>query len=510
MGLGLRRRIRQRRKTNTQHSSMGVSRMAPSRHLERLAAAIFCVFLMITGVGLYGARRGGAPPPPPPRYAKLDAEVWDVLVAGAGPAGLTAALFAARAGLRVAVLGSDAGALAEAPALANFPGWRGADGGEAWLGDAKAQAAGAGAAFAPPGLLAERLRRDGDAWALDHEDGTARARAVVVASGSAPRRLGAAGEAELWGAGVHSCAVCDGSLYAGRTVVVVGGGDAAVDAACLLARHASRVVVVHRRAELRANNAPALAAMDAAANVEVMTPYVVEAWRGQKTLAGAALRHAETGATRDVAADGAFVLIGDVPATAWLAGGPVALSESGHVVLAPGSQATSAAGVFAAGGAHDATYRQAITAAAAGAAAAMDAERWLRSHGAPPKPRAAPPLSESATGPPPPPPVADDCALETVACLRRVVAAHDVVVFHKPRCPYCRKAFEALRRAGAEPRAIDVSRRPGVQDALAAMTGRRTVPNVFIGGASVGGGDETVALRRNGELRPLIDAARAS
>jgi len=308
VGLGLRRRIRQRRKTNTQHSSMGVSRMAPSRHLERLAAAIFGVFLMITGVGLYGARRGGAAPPPP-RFAKLDAEVWDVLVAGAGPAGLTAALFAARAGLRVAVLGSDAGALAEAPGLANFPGWRGADGGEGWLGDAKAQAVAAGAAFAPPGLLAERLRRDGDAWALDHEDGTARARAVVVASGSAPRRLGAAGEAELWGAGVHSCAVCDGSLYAGRTVLVVGGGDAAVDAACLLARHASRVVVVHRRAELRANNAPALAAMDAAANVEVMTPYVVEAWRGQKTLAGAALRHAETGATRDVAADGAFVLI---------------------------------------------------------------------------------------------------------------------------------------------------------------------------------------------------------
>lgn len=503
-------------------------------------------------------------PPKPPSNG-----IYDLVVLGAGPAGLTAALFAARAGLSVLVLGSDAGSLSETHQLENFPSWwlaEGEAGGPLWLQTTKQQAAQWGATFAQGGLLVEKMQQveDDKTFQLEISNNLqTNARAVVVATGATGRRLGLPLENELWGKSVHSCAVCDGSSYVNKVVVVVGGGDAAVDGALLLARYAKKVIMVHRRNELRASNSRNIELLKATSNIEMEMPYAIANFETSKTkkrnpatnayeehyvLTAVDLKHRESGAKQRIVCDGLFELIGSTPNTHWLKGSGAQLDEGGFLTLSNPSgetrTATSLEGVFAAGEATDQIYRQAITAAAEGAEAAMDAERWLRNRPAPAKRassnrNSAIPLQtvlvqDNNNAPPeqaqdpgrerehepnkPNPPEEDDCDLTQEECITKTVNKYPVVVFSKPWCPFCRKALEALTAEGlpeGHPNlyVVDLSllspKTALVQNTLQSMTGRRTVPNVFVGGSSIGGGDETSKFHREGRLQGMLVRAKA-
>lgn len=459
---------------------------------------------------------------------EVEGPVHDIVIAGAGPGGLTAALFGARAGLDVLVLGSEAGLLSETQHLDNFPSYTEGNG-PTWLKATKAQARQFGAKFATPGVLATQLERnDNGLFTLTTnsphaKEQTIHAWSVIVASGATPRHLGLPRENLMWGKTLHNCAICDGHLYLDKTVMVVGGGDSALDAAILLARYAKHVYVVHRRTQLSGKNQAAVDVAAHTANIEFLTPYVVKDWEldVEDQLTGATLQtndpHKEE---KILAADGAFVMIGADANTGWVKG-VVDFDEDGLVRLDGGATQTSQAGIFAVGEVADNVYKQAITASAAGAQAAIDAERWLReNHGVqkhvtmpkPPQQEAPQEVKRSEKE------EADDevdikCDLTDPQCIAEIVNSHPVVVFSKSWCPFCRKAMEALAAAGIpEPFLIDLtenSRTRDVQAALKSLTGRRTVPNVFVGGKSIGGGDETAALQSGGELTPLLLEARA-
>jgi thioredoxin reductase (NADPH) len=202
-----------------------------------------------------------------------------------------------------------------------------------------------------------------------------------VATGANPRNLGLEAESRFSGQGIAYCAVCDGAFFAGQRIVVVGGGDAAVGEALSLRNIAASVTLIHRRTELRASTASKVA-LAAASDIQVLTPYVVTDILGddKQGVTGLALSRVGDGATSTVETDGLFVAIGHEPATALFA--PWLETDRGWIVTQPGTTATSMPGVFAAGEVSDVRYRQAITAAASGCAAAIDAERWLISSGA--------------------------------------------------------------------------------------------------------------------------------
>jgi thioredoxin reductase (NADPH) len=476
---------------------------------------------------------------------KFSTPFFDLVVVGAGPAGLTASLFASRAGLKVLIIGSESGLLSEAASLDNFPSWKHPTfgeksptnvGGQLWLDTTKQQAVDTGVYFAVPGLLVSEITQSEDSLFSLHISGKiVNAMAVIVATGATGRKLKLQHEALFWGKSIHSCAICDGSSYKGKAVVVVGGGDAAVDAAILLSRHARSVVVVHRRHTFRASNQRNLLVMQNIPAVQVKTPFTVSQYlmNADNTMfAGLEIRNAETGETELVECDGIFVMIGSTPNTEFL-NGFVELDTDGFIVLSnDGTTSTSVEGIFAAGEVTDNQYKQAITAAGAGAKAAIDAERWLRSqiktddmHGAQrilpdtiplqlkmdiklKNPAAKEQRLESKRKD-----VADCTEIRGEDCITALIHKYPVVVFSKSWCPYCKRALEALALEGVTdaPVLLVVSLdrdTNGIQSTLANMTGRRTVPNVFVGGTSIGGGDETVSLQRSGELRTkLIDAS---
>jgi len=255
----------------------------------------------------------------------------------------------------------------------NFPGFPEGIKGPDLMGRMQAQAQRHGAR-----LLADRVTSSELAahpLTLHTPRGAVRTRAVVVATGARARWLGLAGEERLRGAHLHTCARCDGPLYAGAAVLVVGGGDAAMEAALLASRHAATVTLVHRRALFKAS-AAALARVRNLSNVALREETRVARWEvdGAGALRAAWLTPRGRAVER-VACSGAFIAIGREPATAFL-GGAVRLDEAGYVELARGSR-TSVDGVFACGDAADARYRQAVTAAGAGAQAAMDVDDWL-------------------------------------------------------------------------------------------------------------------------------------
>lgn len=302
-------------------------------------------------------------------------ECYDLIVVGGGPAGYTAALYGARVGLSVLVLEmlSPGGQMATTSQIDNFPGLAaGVDGfaiGEQM--QAAAEAFGAKSLFAEVTALELRTQPK----TVTTSEGTFAARAVILATGAAPRRLGLPGEDALTGRGISYCATCDGMFYKGKTVAVLGGGNTAAAEALELAHLCEKVYLVHRRDTLRAD-AIYEAPLRAARNIEYVWNKQVLALEHGDTLTGLRLKDTVTGAESTLAVDGAFVAIGRAPNTA-LAEGQLALAPGGYIPAGENT-ATAIPGVYAAGDLRTKPLRQIVTAAADGAVAATQAAAWLR------------------------------------------------------------------------------------------------------------------------------------
>ncbi len=308
-----------------------------------------------------------------------------LLVIGAGPAGYTAAIYAARAGLEPTLLAGlqPGGQLTITTDVENYPGFAAAVQGP-WLMDqmaAQAEHVGTsivhdivtGVDFSRHPLRAET--DSGDSYVAD---------SVIVATGAQARWLGLPSEKALQGFGVSACATCDGFFFRGKRVAVVGGGNTAVEEALYLTHHAERVTLIHRRDSLRAERIlqrrlfehPKIQVIWNAAVTEIT------ATDAPRAVSGVRLRDTASGAESHVALDGVFVAIGHTPNTAPFLG-QLALDAEGYVLTEPGSTRTSARGVFAAGDVQDKVWRQAVTAAGTGCMAALEAEKWLSGHDSP-------------------------------------------------------------------------------------------------------------------------------
>ena len=300
--------------------------------------------------------------------------IYDMVIVGGGPAGYTAALYAARSGLSTVVLEklSAGGQMALTEQIDNYPGFaEGIDG--FTLGERMQQGA---ERFGAVTELVEVCRAElsGAVKVLDTGDEVFRGRTVVIATGAVPRMLGVPGEEELVGRGVHYCAACDGTFYRDKTVAVVGGGNSAAADALTLSRIARKVYLIHRRDSLRATKVYHEMLMSAP-NVEFCWNSTVSAFQHGERLTGLRLREVQTGAERDIACDGVFVSVGRVPATE-LFREELTLDESGYIV-ADESTRTRLPGVFAVGDVRTKALRQVVTAVADGAVAVHYAEAYL-------------------------------------------------------------------------------------------------------------------------------------
>jgi thioredoxin reductase (NADPH) len=302
--------------------------------------------------------------------------VENVVVVGSGCAGLTAAIYAARANLApLVVLGVESGGqLSLTTDVENYPGFPKGVQGPDLIQKMKEQAARFGAHFVAGDVTAVDLSRR--PFRIEIEGEPILARTLIVASGASARMLGVPGEDRLLGHGLSTCATCDGYFFKGREVVVVGGGDTAMEEAIFLTRFASRVHVVHRRDELRASKIMQERAFGNPRINFIWDTLVVEIL-GDREVTGVRLWNHVTDETREMPIDGVFVAIGHDPNTE-IFRGQLPMDAQGYLVLEdPGRSLTEVEGVFAAGDVHDHVYRQAVTAAGAGCRAAMDAERFL-------------------------------------------------------------------------------------------------------------------------------------
>ncbi len=312
-----------------------------------------------------------------------DSSLENVVIIGTGCAGLTAAVYTARAGLAPLVLEGiqPGGQLTTTSEVENFPGFEHGIDGYTLTDNIRKQAARFGARY-ESGVV-ESVDFSGEEKILRTGEREIRARAVIIATGAAPRMLGLDNEMSFFGGkGVTTCATCDGAFYRGMDVIVVGGGDSACEEALFLTRFASKVTLVHRRNELRASKIMQQRLLE--------HPKVKTAWDSvvaeivgdlHGNVSGVKLKNVKTGNLSDLPCKGIFVAIGHQPNTKAFATA-VATDEAGYIVPESGSQVrTSVAGVFVAGDCADHVYRQAITAAGMGCQAAIEAERWLAEHG---------------------------------------------------------------------------------------------------------------------------------
>jgi thioredoxin reductase (NADPH) len=299
-----------------------------------------------------------------------------LIVIGGGPAGYTASLYLARAGLDpLCIEGYAAGGqLLTTTMVDNFPGFPQGVLGPELAESIRAQAERFGARFLMRDVSAVDLSSRPFHVMVGNEVHTADA--LVIATGATAKTLGLDSELALTNHGVAYCSVCDGPLFAGRRVAVVGGGDAAMEEALTLQRFASEVLVIHRRDEFRATRV--MFDSVRAAGIELLTPFVVEEVLGlaEGHVTGARLRDTETGETRVEELAGLFVAIGHHPATDLVAG-QLECDEEGYIIVEPGRTTTSIEGVFAAGDVQDKLFRQAVTASGSGCMAALEAQRWL-------------------------------------------------------------------------------------------------------------------------------------
>ena len=304
--------------------------------------------------------------------------MYNVVIIGSGCAGLTAAIYAARANLKPLVLDGrePGGQLSLTTHVENFPGFPDGIMGPELIENMRKQAKKFGAEFKAGAVTEVDLRQR--PFRVSAGRDSYETQALIVAAGASARLLGLKGEKELIGHGVSTCATCDGYFFRGKPIAVVGGGDSAMEEANFLSRYASRVYLVHRRKEFRASKIM----IDRAKKnekVEFVTPFVVEEIVAPKGLVeGARLRNPENKETREIAVDGVFVAIGHDP-NSTVFKGKLEMDPNGYLIAKHGSL-TSIPGVFVAGDVQDHRYRQAVTAAGSGCMAAIDAEKFLEEH----------------------------------------------------------------------------------------------------------------------------------
>ncbi|MDQ3911760.1 MAG: thioredoxin-disulfide reductase [Actinomycetota bacterium] len=307
-------------------------------------------------------------------------ETYDVVIVGSGPAGYTAALYAARANLDVLVFqGFEVGGqLMLTSDVENYPGYRDGVMGPDMMDDFEAQAARFGAKMRPENV--ERVDLSGRPFKLwaEGEEEPVLAKSVVIATGAKAKWLGLPGEERLRGRGVSGCATCDGFFFKDKRVAVVGGGDTAMEEAIFLTMFAGEVILIHRRDEFRASKIM----LERGRNnpkITFLTDTVVQDVLGEEGVEGIRVKNVKTGEEREIEVDGFFAAIGHAPATDLFVG-QLEMDEGGYILQEENTM-TSVPGVFAAGDVSDKRYRQAVTAAGDGCRAAIDAERWLAEHG---------------------------------------------------------------------------------------------------------------------------------
>ena len=307
-----------------------------------------------------------------------------ILIIGAGPAGYTAAIYAARASLEPILIAGlqPGGQLTITTDVENYPGFADVIQGPWLMEQMAAQAEHVGTRIVQD--LVTRVDFSARPFRCETDGGeTILADSVVIATGAQARWLGLPSEQRLQGRGVSACATCDGFFYRGKRVAVIGGGNTAVEEALYLTHHADHVTLVHRRDALRAEKI-LQARLFAHTKIAVVWDSVAEeilAAGTPETVTGVRLRNLKTGAASELAVDGVFIAIGHTPTTEVFAG-QVAMDAEGYLLVAPGSTRTSVDGVFAAGDVQDKVFRQAVTAAGTGCMAALEAEKWLAGHDA--------------------------------------------------------------------------------------------------------------------------------
>ena len=301
-------------------------------------------------------------------------QTYDVVIVGGGPAGLTAGIYAGRSGLKTVIVekGLPGGQIAQTDEVENYPGFPEGISGPELANRMAEQAKKFGAEIVMDEVTGLEVQDDG--FLVKGFEKNYKAKSVIIATGANPKKLGVPGEEKFYGRGVSTCATCDGFFYRDREVVVVGGGDAAVEEGIYLTKFAKKVTIIHRRDELRANK---VAQQRAFANpkIEFLWSHVVTEVLGEDQVTGVRVKNLKTGEEYVYPTDGVFVFIGSVPNTEFLKG-VVELRPDGYIAVRDEIY-TSVPGIFAAGDVADPIYKQLATSVGAGTRAAMTAEKWL-------------------------------------------------------------------------------------------------------------------------------------